>query len=228
MATVTPSARGTSGSVSLPLDPPVPSANRRTWTVAVGGGTLSELGSVFVAVEVTDDMGLRGTATAYFTMPTRIAVTFQQPTGEVAPPFRVVATTAVRVPSATLWASSPTRPSFRLRDVGPSPWNVTLGETDLVPGVYTFEFRRDDVDLAGNTTATVTLPIVRPSCSVERFASTVTSERCGLVSFAAPPSTARLEGTAFGEPWPGDLYLIPFDARTWRVCPSSPAGSGDP
>ncbi len=47
-------------------------------------------------------------------MPTRIAVTFQQPSGEVAPPVRVVATPAVRVPSATLWASSPTQASFRL------------------------------------------------------------------------------------------------------------------
>jgi hypothetical protein len=26
---------------------------------------------------------------------------------------------------------------------------------------------------------------------------------------------------AFGEPWPGDLYLIQQDARSWRVCPSS-------
>ncbi len=60
IATVTATARGTSAFVSLPCDPPVPSADRRTWTVAVGGGTLKELGSVSFGVEVKDDMGLEG------------------------------------------------------------------------------------------------------------------------------------------------------------------------
>ncbi len=218
LARVTATAR--SGGTALPCEAAVPSADRRTWTVAVGGGTVSELGSVGVVADVTDDMGFTGTGMAGLAMPIRIPVSFQQPAGEVVPPVRIVATPAVRVPSATLWVSGVGRPAMPLREVGASPWNVTLAEAELAPGSYSFEFRRDDVLLDGRASATVAAPAGLGSCSVEGGGTVVTPVRCGVVTYRLPPYAVALEGTAFGEAPPGDLALVQGSTTSWRICPT--------
>jgi hypothetical protein len=216
---MTASARDGAGN-ALPCEAPVPSTDHRTWTVAVGGGTLSVLGSLVVDAEATDYMGFKGSGRLALSMPTRILVTFRQPSGETVPPVRIVATPAVPVPSATLWVSGVGRPAMPLREVGRSPWDVTLAENELASGAYSFEFRRADVELDGQASLTVREPGKLGSCSVEGGGTAVTPARCGVVTYRLPPYAVTLEGTAFGEAPPGDLALVQESAASWRICPT--------
>ncbi len=219
LASVTANVRDAAGD-TLPCDVAVVSADRRTWSVSTGLRTLRELGSASVEVEATDDLAFTGRGRAVLAMPSRIAVDFEQPSGRVQPPVRIVASAAVPVPSATLWVSGVGRPAMPLREVGPSPWSVPLGEAELAPGAYSFEFRRDDVQLDGRASATVVAPAELASCSVEGGGASVTPVRCGVVTFRVPPFAVALEGTAFGEAPPGDLAFLQASDRSWRICPS--------
>lgn len=208
------------GAATLPTTVTPASADRRTWTVAVPGWSLADLGLLSMEVAVEDDMGFPGNGFHSAQMPTRVAVTFREPAGSVSPPVRIVAIPAVPVPGATLWGSTVGAGWRQLREVGPSPWDVTLGETDLGPGSWVFEFRRPDVELAGRAEATVLAPSGLATCAVEGGAATITPSRCGLVTYRAPPASVALEGEIAGWPPPPGLAAIPVSDRSWRVCPS--------
>jgi hypothetical protein len=195
------------------------SADRRTVTVRIGPASLKDLGTVVVEANAVDDMGFPGAARTSATMPASVQVTFRAPERFSILPVRIQATTSVPVPSATLWVSSPgSLAAIPIRQVGRSPWDVTIPENELGPGNWSFEFRRDDVSLNGAAYTSATGAPLLASCQPGGGRPGITGARCAVASYRLPPARVELAGTSAAGLLTGDVTVSPAALGAWSVC----------